>query len=285
MSADTTRLQTAAETIPAARAEAKVNRLLFAHWPATAILRHPWEPEIMETYDLVMLAVLAAATVFGARKGLAWQVASISSIVASYFIAYHFHQPVAAAIKAEPPWNKFLAMLIVYLSASAAIWLAFRFVSEVIDRIKFKEFDRHAGAVLGFCRGVLWCAVITLFAVTLLGEPSRQKIVQSKSGHYIALLLDRSEAIMPAELQEVLAPYLQTLDERLGRGNPVASDGSEPGLPDGVWNDRFQERLPAAGILDSNRDPGANPGGQERSPSDDAVARWLRQFQDAQRTR
>ena len=162
--------------------EAKIERLLFARWPAIAILRCPWEPETMETYDVIMLAVLAVATVFGARKGLAWQVASISSIVASYFIAYRFREPVAASIEADPPWNTFLAMLIVYLSASAAIWLAFRFVSELIDRVKLKEFDQHAGAALGFCRGVLWCAIITLFAVTLLGEAPRQTIVQSRSG-------------------------------------------------------------------------------------------------------
>ncbi len=168
------------------------------------------------------------ATVFGARKGLAWQVASISSIVASYFIAYQFREPVAAAIKAAPPWNTFLAMLIVYLSASAAIWLVFRFVSEFIDRVRLREFDHHAGAALGFCRGILWCAIITLFAVTLLGESQRQKIVQSKSGHYIAALLDRSEAIMPAELQEVLS----TLLAHLGR---TSGAKIQPHPPAGNW--------------------------------------------------
>ena len=237
----------------------------------------------METYDVIMLAVLAVATVFGARKGLAWQVASISSIVASYFIAYQFREPVAAAIKADPPWNTFLAMLIVYLSASAAIWLVFRFVSELIDRVRLKEFDHHAGAALGFCRGILWCAIITLFAVTLLGESQRQKIVQSKSGHYIAALLDRSEAIMPAELQEVLAPYLRTLDERLARENPAASAGRELGSAAEAWSNDLQQRLPAAGILNSDQNSNGNVSGQEAGSGDDAVARWLRQFQESQR--
>ncbi|NLF71105.1 MAG: CvpA family protein [Candidatus Anammoximicrobium sp.] len=239
----------------------------------------------METYDLIMLAVLAVATVFGARKGLAWQVASISSIVASYFIAYRFREPVAAAIKADPPWNTFMAMLIVYLSASAAIWLAFRFVSELIDRVRLKEFDHHAGAALGFCRGILWCVVVTLFAVTLLGESSRQKIVQSKSGHYIAQLLDRSEAIMPTELQGVLAPYLSTFEARLGRDHSAASASSPAGAPTGVWGDDWDRRLPAAGMPYAEREPAGEPGGGENASSDDAVARWLRQFQDAQRTR
>lgn len=239
----------------------------------------------METYDLIMLAVLAVATVFGARKGLAWQVASISSIVASYFIAYRFREPVAASIKADPPWNTFMAMLIVYLSASAAIWLVFHFVSALIDRVKLKEFDHHAGAVLGFCRGILWCAIITLFAVTLLGEAQRQKIVQSKSGRYLARLLDRSEAVMPAELQGVLAPYLSTLEARLGGGHPSGSASGEAGAATDGWHDDPQRPFPAAGIQNSDGLLNPNSGGQEAGSSDDAVARWLRQFQDTQRTR
>jgi membrane protein required for colicin V production len=235
----------------------------------------------MEAYDLIMLAVLAAATVFGARKGLAWQVASISSIVASYFIAYRFREPVAASIKADPPWNTFLAMLIVYLSASAAIWVAFRFVSALIDRVRLKEFDHHAGAVLGFCRGTLWCAIITLFAVTLLGQAQRQQIVQSKSGHYIALLLDRSETVMPAELRGVLAPYLRTLDARLGRTDPADSSGRETGPATAAWQDDLKRRLPAAGILNADRNPDGNPGGREAGSGDDAVARWLRQIRES----
>ena len=231
----------------------------------------------MDTYDLIMLLVLAAATVFGARKGLAWQVASVSSIVASYFIALRFREPVAAAINADPPWNTFLAMLIVYLSASAAIWLAFRFVSEFINRVKLKEFDHHAGAALGFCRGILWCVVITLFAVTLLGEAQRQKIVQSRSGHYIALLLDRSEAVMPAELHDVLAPYLRTLDVRLGHVPGSTSGGREAGSSAEAFSDASATRFPAAGILNSD----GGSGGQDGPSGEDAVARWLERFRDA----
>ena len=74
----------------------------------------------MQSYDIFMLIVLAGATLFGFWKGLAWQVASIGSIVLSYFAATYFREPVAAAIDAEPPWNMFLAMLIIYVAASLA---------------------------------------------------------------------------------------------------------------------------------------------------------------------
>jgi membrane protein required for colicin V production len=170
----------------------------------------------MEVYDLIMLLVLASATLFGAWKGLAWQVASLGSIFASYFVAYHLRGPVANMINASPPWDGFLAMMIIFLVCSLAIWIAFRLVSDMIDRVKLREFDRHTGAVLGLLRGCLWCVIITLFAVTLLGETQRQKIIDSRSGHYIALLLDKSHAVMPAEVHDVLAPYIHSLDDRLG---------------------------------------------------------------------
>ena len=37
----------------------------------------------MEWYDLLMIAVLAGTTVFGFMKGMAWQIASLGSLVLS----------------------------------------------------------------------------------------------------------------------------------------------------------------------------------------------------------
>jgi membrane protein required for colicin V production len=169
----------------------------------------------MEVYDVIMLAVLLGATVFGAWKGLVWQLASLGAIVASYFVALEFRDEVAPYLKATPPWNVFLAMLILYVGTSLIIWLAFRLASRFVDRLKLKEFDRQIGALFGFAKGVLLCVIITLFAVTLLGESQRQAIVRSRSGYYIAQLLDRSHAVMPPEVRDVLHPYMHSLDERL----------------------------------------------------------------------
>ena len=48
-----------------------------------------------------------------------------------------------------------------------AIWLVFRLVSGLIDRVRLKEFDRQMGALFGAAKGVLLCVAITFFAVTL----------------------------------------------------------------------------------------------------------------------
>jgi membrane protein required for colicin V production len=140
----------------------------------------------MQTYDIVMIAVLAVATIFGAIKGLAWQIASLASIVVSYTVAYTFRNDVAKMIRAQEPWNGFLAMLLLYAGTSFVIWVGFRLISGAIDRVRLKDFDRHMGALLGLGKGVVYCMLITMFAVSLLGPKQQQAIVDSKSGGYMS---------------------------------------------------------------------------------------------------
>ncbi len=169
----------------------------------------------MQGYDLIMLIVLGMATIFGAIKGFAWQVASLASVIVSYIVAYRFRFAVAEMISAKPPWNQFLAMLILYVSTSFVIWVGFRLLSSAIDRVRLKEFDRHLGAGFGLAKGLVYCLLITMFAMSLLGPSQQAAICQSRSGYYISVALDRGVGILPKEIHDVVGPYLTGLDEKL----------------------------------------------------------------------
>jgi membrane protein required for colicin V production len=201
----------------------------------------------VEIYDIVMLIVLASACLFGAYKGFAWQLASIASIVFCYFVAFRFREPLSKSIVAEPPWDQFLAMLILFVGTSLVVWVGFNMVRRTIDRMKLKEFDRQIGALFGLLKGGLYCALITLFAVTLAGDSIREKIVASKSGRFIARNLDRSESVIPPEIHQFLRPYLDRLEDEFqgSRSGPAGdlagqvfdgarasfSDSGEPYVP------------------------------------------------------
>ena len=204
----------------------------------------------MQTYDLFMVVVLIAATVWGLWKGLAWQLASLGSTFLSYFVAYQFRYAVAEYINTEPPWNVFLAMLILYLATSALVWIAFRAVRAFIDQVKLKEFDHQIGAILGAAKGVILCVIITLFAVTLASESQRQSIIGSRSGFYIARLLDKSHGIMPVELHDILEPYLHSLDDSLDGDSLKYRSGHE-------YGDRAYR--------DQDYDPGYDPRDSEQA--------------------
>jgi len=176
-------------------------------------------PLPIQPYDLVMLAVLAMATLFGLWKGMAWQVASVASLVVSFVVAARMSGQVAPMISAQEPWNRFIAMLLLYLATSAAIWLVFRIVARIIDRIRLKDFDRQVGALFGLAKGALLCLVITFFAVTL-SESLRQNVLNTYSGRTIAKVIKQTSPIMPPEVRNVLGVYIDQLDRRLDPTSP-----------------------------------------------------------------
>lgn len=192
----------------------------------------------MQPYDIAMLAVLLIATLLGAWKGMAWQIASLASLLVSYFMSIRFSGVLAPMFGDKEPMNRFIAMLVIYLGTSMVIWLLFRIVAGMIDRVKLKEFDRQVGGLIGATKGVLLCVVITFFAVTLSAD-SRQMVLDSRSGHYISVLIDRARPVMPDDLRQVLEPYLKRLDDGLDPGSqplpPVHSAAVGKGLA-GEWD-------------------------------------------------
>ena len=185
----------------------------------------------MQTYDLLMILVLVAATMFGFWKGLAWQVASMASLVASYFISLRFSPQLAPYFGDSAPFNRFVAMLAIYIGSSFVIWALFRVVSGAIDRVKFNAFDHQMGALMGFAKGVLVCIGITFFAMTLAPPAQKEAIVGSRAGRYIVVLLDKTESIVPPEVHQVIGPYLQKIEERIDPNHQPANSG--PQIP--LW--------------------------------------------------
>lgn len=206
----------------------------------------------LQIYDIVMLLVMLAAVGFGAWKGLAWQVASLSAIFASYFVALQLREPISQYINVAEPWDRVLAMLGIYLLTSLVIWIAFGLIRKLIDRVKLQDFDRHAGAVLGAVKGVILCIIITLFAVALLSDERKSYICCSYSGYFISKIIAHTDVAMPGEVQQVIGPYLDRLDRELGSHHdhyPAAHAASAEEQP--AWESPiFEAERTARGVLE-----------------------------------
>ena len=127
---------------------------------------------------------------------------------------------------------------------SLVIWTLFQVVAGVIERVKLREFDRQIGALFGAAKGVLWCLLITFFAVTL-SEPARQKILRSRSGYYAAVLVHRATVVLPPKVQDVLGRYLDEFQKKLDPKTPPRQPaGVETGVEIGA--SEFGEASPAA---------------------------------------
>lgn len=188
----------------------------------------------MPTYDLLMLLVIVAATIFGFWKGMAWQIASLASLVVSYIAALRFSEQLAPTFGDHAPWNRFVAMLVIYIVTSFVIWTAFRLVSGAIDKVKLEAFDKQLGALFGLAKGVLLCVAITFFAVTLLPPAQGEAIVASRSGRYIVVLLNKTHSVVPPEVHQVIDPYLEKIESRLNPSHQVdwpTGHSSQPSQP------------------------------------------------------
>lgn len=193
----------------------------------------------MQTYDFLMIAVLAAATLFGFWKGMAWQIASLASLVVSYFASLKFSAQLAPMFGQQAPLNRFVAMLAIYVGTSFIIWTLFRFISGAIDKVRLEAFDKQLGAMFGFAKGVLLCIAVTFFAVTILPQQQGEAIVSSHSGRYIVALLDKAESVMPPEVHQVVGPYLDRVEQKLRQGGqPNGQDLQQ------MWQNQVQANLP-----------------------------------------
>lgn len=169
----------------------------------------------MQGYDMLMIGVMAIAVIRGYSKGLAWQISSIASIVASYFVAYRFKERVAPHIDMADPWRGLVAMMILFVGTSLIIWFVFQNIRGAIEKAKLKDFDHQLGAIFGGVKGAAWCTAITIAALTFLQPGMSQQIVNSRSGGYIARILSNSKRLIPHEVQQVVQPYIQRAEEQL----------------------------------------------------------------------
>lgn len=226
----------------------------------------------MHTYDILMVIVLIGATLIGSLKGFAWQLASIASIAISYTVAYQYREPFSQNIHAEPPWDRFLAMLLLFVGTTLVIWVALRMIAETIDRMKLKEFDRQVGALFGLGKGAIYCTLLTFFALTLFGEQSQHVIMESRSGRWIVGLLDQSDAITPEELAAVVRPCLQRLEAQTHSLAGADSQLDEASPIDTAARHRAWQRQPTpTWSAGSTEPPGNTP---KRSPRLQPEPRW-----------
>jgi membrane protein required for colicin V production len=204
----------------------------------------------MQTYDILMVLVLVGATLFGLWKGMAWQIASLASLVVSAIASMKFSAQLAPYFGQQAPLNRYSAMLAIYVGTSFIIWTLFRFVAGAIDKVRLESFDKQLGAMFGLAKGVLLCVAITFFAVTLLPAQG-PAIANSQSGHYIIVLIDKAHSVLPPEVHQTLDPYLNKLEERLNPNfQPHAEDMQQ------LWQNQAQA---------NNNGGGAPPSGWPQS--------------------
>ena len=195
-------------------------------------------------YDLSMLGILVFTTFRGSAKGIAWQLAAIASLVLCFLFATPLSLAVAPLISVDPPLNRWIAMLVIYLVFSFGCFGLARMFRSWLEAARFEEYDRHLGAMFGLVKGATICFVLTFFIVCLSQEAC-QYVLRTNSGYIAAAVMQQLDVVMPAELSKVLTPFRN----RLGPAGPSAIVDREQ-----EWSTRGEEfpspPAPAAATTD-----------------------------------
>ncbi|MHC5541953.1 CvpA family protein, partial [Singulisphaera rosea] len=77
----------------------------------------------MTYYDVAMAAVVIAGMIWGAWRGITWQVASLASLVLGYTVAQPLSVQLAPKFPGEPVVARALAMLTIYAAVSCGVFL------------------------------------------------------------------------------------------------------------------------------------------------------------------
>jgi uncharacterized membrane protein required for colicin V production len=152
----------------------------------------------MTVYDAAMAVLVIAGMVWGAWRGITWQVASISSLVLGYTVAHPLSAQLAPQFQqfGGPVAARALAMLLIYVAVSGGVFLAAWLVRSTLHQFKFEAFDRHLGMLMGGVEGALLGMVATLFVVSLAPQ-TRSTIFASPSGRVVGQVMQVVGPVLP----------------------------------------------------------------------------------------
>ena len=178
-------------------------------------------------YDAAMAGVVVAGMIWGAWRGVTWQLASIASLILGYMVAHPVSAQIAPHFPGDPVIARGLAMLTVYAAVSGGVFLAAWALRATLRAMKFEAFDRHLGMILGGMEGALLGVVVTFFVVSL--SPSmREPIFASPSGQIVGTVMNALGPILPVEARDALAPFLAQAKQAVATGEAILPLMAQP---------------------------------------------------------
>jgi membrane protein required for colicin V production len=160
----------------------------------------------MSPYDLAMIGVVIAGMIWGALRGITWQLASMASLVLGYAVSFPMSSQLAPHFPGEPIVARALAMLTLYVAVSGGIFLAAWSIRAILRKWQFEAYDRHLGMVLGGLEGAILGTVVTVFVISLAPK-TREPILDSTAGKVVGGFLDAVGPVLPGEIRTSLAKH------------------------------------------------------------------------------
>jgi len=184
--------------------------------------------------DASALGVCAVFCVLGVFKGMIWQVSRVAILVAAYYGAMEFGEPLSETLLAwthtgpDAPTGdqvttaQCIAYVLLFLFVLVGLSLLALLLQSLARKAGLGFYDRLFGGALGAATGAL--VVLVLMTGVLLFLPPQSRVaLAAHDSHSLRILQDGI-----AELGGVAPPALRRVFVEEGHGEPSASDPTHP---------------------------------------------------------
>lgn len=160
----------------------------------------------MATLDWIFLAVLLASMVLGAWRGLVYEVLSVLTWIAAFFLAQWF-APQAGSMLPMAGSSEVVryaaGFVLVFVAAVFAGGLVSFLMSKLVSVVGLKPMDRGLGALFGLVRGAVLLLAATVVANMTPFKNSAEW--QSSTGAHVAqVVLEGLKPVLPQEFGKYL---------------------------------------------------------------------------------
>lgn len=163
-------------------------------------------------FDGCAVLVIAIAAWKGAAKGAIWQLAVLGSVVACVLVAGEATPYLEREIPLTQPLKHWVAVAAVYAVISLVVFLLARSLRGWLEKVRFVEYDRHWGAILGAFKGAILVLAVTCLLL-ILAPQTHAMIRESVTGAVTDRTIQYAAPMLPEKLVNVLQKAISSTDE------------------------------------------------------------------------
>ncbi len=160
----------------------------------------------MNVLDIVLLGILTLCLIWGAIRGLLWQLATLAMLIAGFVLATRYCTVLGSWL-AEFLNVSNLALLymvsfiLIFLVPAVGCYFLAKLFKQGLKKAKLGFTDHLLGGFLGLLKGLVLCWALLLVSVNLPGSKLEQQAQASLVGPRLVSAMDLMRRMLPKELR------------------------------------------------------------------------------------
>ncbi len=187
----------------------------------------------MNTLDLVLLAILSISLVWGAVRGLLWQLASLAVIILGFILGTTHCTTVGGALAIylnveNVNLMNMMAFALIFMLVAVGCYLTAHLLKKFLSAVKLESTDHLLGGMLGVLKGFILSWALLLLAVNLPGSELNQQAKDSALAPHIVGTMRLMGRMLPEQLHMNMINFLCEHDAEACTETQVAGEEESP---------------------------------------------------------